>query len=897
MKFSFRKDLTIKEEVFYTILFFYLTVLIIFGSFLSYNFISTSIEKSRDSIRYTNSAINTHITGHIMETVNTINVLSQNPDIINSGAGNFHARRRALDILKSFADTNRNIEYIYAGYSDGSLLINDKSSPPGFDSTRSPWYINAVLSRKTDPGWTLYRDAVSMEWKIAFSRILADSKGGIKGATAIDINVKDLEKLLSEKKNFNTEHSYIIDSTGRVIVHPNDEIIGRIVPEVKSRITGENGELDYCMLHGKTMSYYSTVPSVQWIIITAVDPWEIKHPIIRHLITFLLIVIMLSLLLGIISNRIFSKRFAEPLIELNRRVQDITSGKTADANPYKYSNYETAMIAANIEKLADDALRESEEKYSLIANNIADTVTILDLQMNIIFITPSIEKLKGLTAEEAMAQNIEEKLTPASLKLAFEMLAKELQLEKLGTADPGRSVMLELEEYKKDGSVIWVENRISFIRDESGKAASLLIISRDITARKDAEDKLREAKRQAEDANIAKSQFLAGMSHEIRTPLNAILGMTDLSLMTENDDLIREYLSIVKISGNHLLKILNDILDFSKIEAGNLLLDKREFPLGQIFLFIEKIYRIDIEKKGIAFILDTSENLPPRIVGDEIRIRQMLINLMSNAVKFTESGSIVLSASGKESKSKPGFISLEISVTDTGCGIDPDKHEMIFSKFQQAEMSTSRRFGGSGLGLSIVKELAALMQGDITVESTPGIGSRFTLSFLVEDPAFSRNNGISPEAASREAAPARNLNILLAEDDEINIKLAVALLKKLGDEVTVARSGIEALEALKNRTFDLILMDIEMPEMDGIEATLKIRGGFCCADKADIPIVAMTAHALSDVRQRGLDAGMNGYITKPVDITQINEKIINVIKKDGESLKSGKPPKNFNPFF
>ena len=881
MKLFFRKDLTIKEEIFYTTLFFSTIILIIFGSFLSYSFITASIGKARDSIKNTNSIINTHVNGHIREVVNSINVLSQNPDIINSGEGNIQAQKRALAIFNAFSNTNKNIGYIYAGFSDGSLLINDYTPPPGFNSTKRPWYISATLSSKADIEWSLYREAVTDEWEIAFSRVLSTPEGKLKGVVAIDLNIKDLEKLLTEKKSFKTEHSYIIDRIGRIIVHPDEEVIGKILPDADKYIIGEKGELNYCFFHGNTKSFYSTIPSVGWIIITAIDPWEIRYPIIRHLITFLLVVIMLSLLLGIISNRIFSKRFAEPLIELNKRVQHITTGKTAVSNPYKYSNYETAMIAANIEKLADDALRKSEEKYALIVNNIADTVTILDFQMNIVFVTPSIERLRGFSVEEVMTQNIQDILTPDSLKLAGEALAKELQLENTGTADPGRSIILELEEYRKDGTIIWVENRISFIRDESGRATSLLVISRDITARKDAEDRLREAKRQAEDANIAKSQFLAGMSHEIRTPLNAILGMTDLSLMTENDDLIREYLAIVKRSGNHLLRILNDILDFSKIEAGNLLLEQREFPLNQIFSFIEKVYRLEIEKKGITFNIDIAENLPGHIIGDEVRIRQMLINLMSNAVKFTESGTITLSACRKENESKPGFIPLEISVADTGCGIDPDKHEMIFSKFQQAEMSTSRRFGGSGLGLSIVKELASLMQGDITVESTPGEGSRFTLSILVEDPSFNKSSRAITESPDKAAEPARKLKILLAEDDEINIKLALTLLKKLGDEVTIARNGIQVLQTLRKNSFDLVLMDIEMPEMDGIEATQKIREGYFGADKSDIPIVAMTAHALSDVKQKGLDAGMNDYITKPVDITQINDKIMNVIKLYG----------------
>jgi PAS domain S-box-containing protein len=592
-----------------------------------------------------------------------------------------------------------------------------------------------------------------------------------------------------------------------------------------------------------------------------------------------MIVVMLSLLLGIVSNRVFAKRFADPLISLNRRVEAITSGKASEENSYEYSNYESAMIAENIEKLAKEALRKSEEKYSLIADNIADTVTIFDLQLNITFVSPSIYRLRGFTAEEAMKQNITEILTPESLKIASDALSRELRVENMSAVDPTRSLILDLEEYKKDGTVIWVENRISFIRDKDNRATGILIVSRDITDRKKAEENLREAKRQAEDANIAKSQFLAGMSHEIRTPLNAILGMTDLSLMTDSDDLVREYLSIVKTSGNHLLKILNDILDFSKIEAGNLLLEKREFPLKQLFLSIDNFFRMDIEKKGITFTINISENLPPHIIGDEVRIRQMLMNLVSNAAKFTESGTITLEARTSSIDSEPGLIPLEISVTDTGCGIDPDKYDLIFSKFQQAEMSTSRKYGGSGLGLSIVKEIAALMDGTITVDSEPGKGSRFTLVIFVEEPGYSSE---VPSASAPEQSVAPDfpeLRILLAEDDEINIRLALTLLKKLGDHVTVARNGIEVIQKLKNNNFDLILMDIEMPEMDGIEATLQIRGGRCGHDKSGVPIIAMTAHAVSDVKQKGLEAGMNDYITKPIDITQINEKIMAVVKK------------------
>lgn len=873
--------LSIRKEVFYTAMFFSTTTLVIFGSFSSYALISANLKKANDSIKSTNSIINTYIEGHIREAANTISVLSKTPAVINAAGNNHLAREKTLNAYKSIAETNENINAIYSGYENGSILINDYIAPPDFDSTKRPWYINAVNSKTKGIEWTLFKDTRSNNWEISVSKVFLTPSGNHAGVVSIDINIKDIERLLSLKKNFNTEHSYIITNSGKIIVHPDAKIIGHYILEISDHITGEEGSFNLSSNHGNRKSYYSTLPHTGWIIITSIDPWEIKLPIILHLVTFLAIVIMLSLLLGIILNNIFYNRFAKPLIDLTRRVEALTSGQVYEDNTYKYSNHETAMIAKNIENLAKDALHKSEEKYSLIADNMADTITIWDLQLNITFASPSVFRLRGFTAEEVMSQNITDMLTPESLKIASKALAQELDAENLENPDPGRQLILDLEQYKKDGSIIWVENRISFIRNKENKATGILVASSDISEKKKADESLKEAKRQAEAANLAKSRFLAGMSHEIRTPLNAILGMTDLSLMTDNDDLVKEYLSIVKKSGHHLLKILNDILDFSKIETGNLFLEKREFSLNNIFTSIDDFFRMDIEKKGINFIINTSANLPSHIRGDEVRIRQILINLVSNAAKFTDTGEITLEADTIQHNSPLGFIPLKISITDTGCGIAPDKQNLIFSKFQQAEMDTTRKYGGSGLGLSIAKEIAELMGGSITVKSEPGKGSKFTLIIFVEEPNYKLEiHKTEPDMQSKEDDYSTKLNILLAEDDEINIRLAITIFKKLGHDVTVARNGIEVIEKLKNNTFDIVVMDVEMPEMDGIEATIQIRDGICGHEKSNIPIIAMTAHAVSDIKRKGLKAGMNDYITKPIDITKINTKIMAVINRE-----------------
>jgi CheY-like chemotaxis protein len=305
-----------------------------------------------------------------------------------------------------------------------------------------------------------------------------------------------------------------------------------------------------------------------------------------------------------------------------------------------------------------------------------------------------------------------------------------------------------------------------------------------------------------------------------------------------------------------------------------MILEKREFHLKNIFYSVENIFSFEIRSKGLEFTLEISKDIPARIIADELRIRQILINLISNAMKFTEKGGITLKAHLKKSiKTDPEYAAIEISVTDTGCGIPEDKQDLIFSKFQQSDMSISRKFGGTGLGLSIVSELVKLMYGNISVKSEPGKGSEFTFWIIVKKSESKIDNIKEKTAMDKNFTGIKPLNILLAEDNETNILLAATVLKKLGHSVNIARNGIEVLDKMKKKNFDLIFMDIEMPELDGIETTKKIRGGECGNDKKNIPIISMSAHVLAEIKQKAMDSGMNDFITKPIDITRIQEKI------------------------
>jgi len=383
-------------------------------------------------------------------------------------------------------------------------------------------------------------------------------------------------------------------------------------------------------------------------------------------------------------------------------------------------------------------------------------------------------------------------------------------------------------------------------------------------------------RRAAEKTAQERSEFLAVMSHEIRTPMNGVLGMAEAMARTPLGDDQRQMLSILMTSGDTLLSLLNDVLDFSKLESGRFEIERAPFELGTVLGDVTALFAGEAAKKGVSLEAARPVDSPP-LVGDAARIRQILRNLLSNAVKFTPQGAISVSATLQPEGD--GASLLTIAVADTGIGIGPETQARLFQKFVQGDASTTRKYGGTGLGLAISRELARLMGGDIILQSVPGEGSVFTLTLPVEHAAAAAP--LDPGASASEVGATRTLRLLAAEDNPNNRQVLGILLDMLGAEATFAEDGAEAVAAFSTGAYDAILMDVQMPVMDGLAATRAIRERERASGAAPVPIVAVTANAMPHHVQECLAAGMNAHVAKPVRAAELFETLSAVLAADG----------------
>ncbi|WP_022663003.1 hybrid sensor histidine kinase/response regulator [Paucidesulfovibrio longus] len=425
----------------------------------------------------------------------------------------------------------------------------------------------------------------------------------------------------------------------------------------------------------------------------------------------------------------------------------------------------------------------------------------------------------------------------------------------------------------EDGGWRWIYSRGRIVeRDEAGRPLRLIGAHTDITELKQTQQRLLEAKEQAENASRAKSEFLANMSHELRTPLNGLMGMLQLLSMGSLEGEEREYVDTALASGRSLLAIIGDVLDFSKLDAGIMDVASEPFDLRETLDTVIGNFTIITKDKGLSLELDVAPGVPNVLVGDPGRLRQILFNLIGNALKFTEQGSVRLSVSplpGTRELFRVLFV-----VSDTGIGIPENRLEDIFGAFTQVDGSFARRFQGAGLGLGIVRRLTRLLGGGVSVDSELGKGT----SFYVSLPFVRTGPGMRPESSARRehCLINRPLRILVAEDDRVNQILARKMVERLGHEATCVSNGRQALEALRAGKYDCVLMDVQMPVMDGLAATRAIRQDAELGAMRIVPILALTAHAMSGHKDKFLAAGMDGYLPKPVDMNILADKLAEI---------------------
>ncbi len=529
-------------------------------------------------------------------------------------------------------------------------------------------------------------------------------------------------------------------------------------------------------------------------------------------------------------------------------------------------------------------LIQQEARYRLLADHASDAILNLAIDGTILYASPSVREVGGFEPEELIGRNAQDMVIEEDRQRAIEIHRRAL-------AEPSRALTLEYRAQTNLDGICWFEARTRAITDDGGHVTGVVMAIRDVSERKELEFALGKARHRAEAAVAAKSAFLANMSHEIRTPMNGVIGFTEILLAGRLTGEQRRQVKLIADSGQAMMRLLNDILDISKVEAGQMKVHSELFDLPHALRACLKLITPVAAQKGLEVVLEMPLDLPRTVLGDGLRLRQIVLNLLGNAVKFTQGGGVTLRV---RAMGKTDPVTVMIEVKDTGIGIPSDRQAAIFEQFVQADTSVAPRYGGTGLGLSISLKLAQLMGGDLQLQSEVGKGTSFflTLPFAVSDKALPKSS------AEKQAGPARSdaadrPRVLVAEDHDVNQLLMGAMLKQLGYRYGFVQNGVEALAELARGTetgdpYAIVLMDMQMPEMDGIEAANRIRWGGTTPE--DLPILCLTANAYADDAAACMKAGMQAHLPKPVKLADLDAALRRWLPSDGIAVRPPPAP-------
>lgn len=541
--------------------------------------------------------------------------------------------------------------------------------------------------------------------------------------------------------------------------------------------------------------------------------------------------------------------------ETRTRIVRDDQGKVLEIQDMARDVTETRRLEAELRE-AVERVQASEERYRMLADRSQDVIATYGFDMKVTYVSPAVETITGVRPEEILGTPVTNLIHPDDVAETVERLTTFIR------ENPDKDMFSQTyRAFTRDGDIHHYETRTRIVRDDQGRVKEIQDVVRDVTETRRLEEELREALVKAEAAGQAKAEFLANMSHELRTPLTSVLGFAALlkgsSSMTAED---RRHVDRIATGSEALLSVINDILDYSKLEAEALVVDPQPFHVWDFAQGAGDLMEAQRAEKGLDLKINVAATVPEALCGDEGRLRQVTLNFLSNAMKFTARGEVRLDVSGTPDPA--GRWRLRVAVTDTGMGIAPGKLDSLFERFTQADQSTTRNYGGTGLGLAISKRLVEAMGGEIGATSEPGVGSTFWFEAPLEITEAAR-------VAQAEAVVAseRSARILVADDAPANRELVSAIFAQMGIETEVVCNGVEALAAVQVASYDLVLMDMHMPEMDGLEATRFIRalGG----DFVRLPIIALTANVQREQIQTCLDAGMDGHVGKPINIAEL----------------------------